>query len=39
LGSDMTRARLRNGIDVLGGVSKKQMKSMEKAYRGINSGN
>ena len=39
LGSDMTRARLRNGIDVLGGVSKKQMKSMEKAYRAINSGN
>lgn len=37
LGSDMTRARLRHGIDSLGGVSKKQMKSMEKAYRAINS--
>ena len=39
LGSDMTRARLRNGIDVLGGVSKKQMKAMEKAYKGLNSAN
>lgn len=37
LGSDMTRARLRHGIDTLGGISKKQMKSMEKAYRAINS--
>ncbi len=36
LGSDMTRARLRNGIEVLGGVSKKQAKSLEKAYRALN---
>ena len=39
LGSDMTRARLRHGIDVLGGVSKKQMKAMEKAYKGLNRAN
>ncbi len=33
LGPDMTRARLREAIDVLGGVSKKAAKRMEKAYR------
>lgn len=33
LGSDVTRARLRNAIDVLGGVSKKQAKRFEKEYR------
>ncbi|OLO04379.1 MULTISPECIES: glutamate--tRNA ligase [Salinicola] len=33
LGSDMTRARLRHAIEVLGGVSKKQAKRLEKAYR------
>ncbi|MDT8894163.1 glutamate--tRNA ligase [Halomonas sp. I1] len=33
LGSDMTRARLRHAIEVLGGVSKKQTKRFEKAYR------
>ncbi len=39
LGSDMTRARLRHAIGVLGGVSKKQGKAMEKAYRALNSAN
>ncbi|WP_275286950.1 glutamate--tRNA ligase [Halomonas elongata] len=33
LGSDMTRARLRHAIEVLGGVSKKQTKRFEKEYR------
>ncbi len=33
LGSDMTRARLRHAIETLGGVSKKQAKELEKAYR------
>lgn len=33
LGSDMTRARLRHAIEVLGGVSKKQAKRFEKQYR------
>ncbi|WP_417331284.1 glutamate--tRNA ligase [Halomonas cupida] len=33
LGSDMTRARLRYAINVLGGVSKKQAKRFEKEYR------
>jgi glutamyl-tRNA synthetase len=32
LGPDLSRARLRAAIDVLGGVSKKQMKELEKAY-------
>lgn len=33
LGSDVTRARLRDAIAVLGGVSKKQAKRFEKRYR------
>ncbi|QJQ95787.1 MULTISPECIES: glutamate--tRNA ligase [Halomonadaceae] len=33
LGSDMTRARLRHAIEVMGGVSKKQAKRFEKVYR------
>ncbi|CAA0116930.1 Glutamate--tRNA ligase [BD1-7 clade bacterium] len=33
LGPDMSRARLRHAIDVLGGVSKKKMKKLEKAYQ------
>ncbi|WP_280561650.1 MULTISPECIES: glutamate--tRNA ligase [unclassified Chromohalobacter] len=33
LGSDMTRARLRHAIEVLGGISKKQTKRFEKEYR------
>lgn len=32
LGPDISRARLRQAIEVLGGVSKKQMKKLEKAY-------
>lgn len=35
LGSDMTRARLRHAIGVLGGVSKKQAKRFEKEYRDL----
>ena len=35
LGPDMTRARLRHAIDVLGGVSKKAMKRLEKAYQAL----
>ena len=30
LGSDMTRARLRHAIDVLGGFGKKKLKALEK---------
>jgi glutamyl-tRNA synthetase len=37
LGPDMTRARLRHAIEVLGGVSKKAMKRLEKAYAGMES--
>ena len=33
LGSDLTRARLRDAIDVLGGVSKKQAKRFEKQFQ------
>jgi glutamyl-tRNA synthetase len=32
LGPDMTRARLRHAIEVLGGVSKKGLKKLEKEY-------
>lgn len=35
LGPDMTRARLRHALDVLGGVSKKQAKKLEKEFRGL----
>ncbi|MCE8019493.1 glutamate--tRNA ligase [Halomonas sp. MCCC 1A11036] len=35
LGSDMTRARLRHAIEVLGGVSKKQAKRFEKEYKAL----
>ena len=33
LGADMSRARLRHAIDVLGGIGKKRLKKMEKAYQ------
>ena len=33
LGSDISRARLRQGIDVLGGVSKKRLKALDKEFR------
>jgi glutamyl-tRNA synthetase len=35
LGSDVTRARLRHAIEVLGGVSKKQAKRLEKEFRDL----
>ena len=35
LGPDMSRARLRHAIAVLGGVSKKAMKRLEKEYQGL----
>ena len=35
LGPDMTRARLRTAIGVLGGVSKKALKRLEKEYAGL----
>lgn len=35
LGPDMTRSRLRTAIEVLGGVSKKAMKRLEKEYAGL----
>jgi glutamyl-tRNA synthetase len=38
LGPDMTRARIRHAIEVLGGVSKKAMKRLEKAYRELPEG-
>jgi glutamyl-tRNA synthetase len=33
LGPDMSRARIRHAIEVLGGVSKKAMKRLEKEYQ------
>ncbi|MDX1490039.1 MAG: glutamate--tRNA ligase [Pseudohongiellaceae bacterium] len=35
LGLDMTRARLRHAITILGGVSKKEAKKLERAFREI----
>jgi glutamyl-tRNA synthetase len=35
LGPDLTRARLRHAVAVAGGVSKKQLKKLEKDYRGL----
>ena len=35
LGADMSRARLRHAIELLGGVGKKKLKKMEKAYHAI----
>ena len=35
LGPDMSRARLREAIEALGGVSKKRLKALEKAYRAL----
>jgi len=35
LGPDMSRARLRHAISVLGGVSKKAMKRLEKEYQAL----
>ena len=33
LGADMSRARLRYAIDLLGGIGKKKLKKLEKAYQ------
>jgi glutamyl-tRNA synthetase len=33
LGSDMSRMRIRNGMDALGGLSKKRLKKLEKWYQ------
>jgi len=38
LGPDMSRARIRHAIDVLGGVSKKAGKRLEKEYQNLNEG-
>jgi len=35
IGPDVSRARVRSAITLLGGVSKKAMKKLEKEYRGI----
>ncbi|MEX2468317.1 MAG: glutamate--tRNA ligase [Pseudohongiellaceae bacterium] len=37
LGLDITRARLRHALEVLGGVSNKQLKRLEKDYQGLES--
>jgi glutamyl-tRNA synthetase len=36
LGPDMSRARVRHAIEVLGGASKKQLKVLEKSYTDLN---
>jgi len=38
LGSDLSRARIRFAIDTLGGISKKKMKDVEKAYARLGTG-
>ncbi len=38
LGPDMSRARIRHAIEVLGGVSKKAMKQLEKDYQALGEG-
>ena len=35
LGSDLTRARIRHAMELLGGISKKKMKEVEKAYAAL----
>ena len=35
LGSDICKARLKHSIELLGGISKKQMKRLEKIYKDI----
>ncbi len=35
LGPDMSRARVRHAIEVLGGVGKKKLKKLDKAYAGL----
>lgn len=38
LGPDMSRARIRQAIEVLGGVSKKRMKQLEKDFQALSEG-
>jgi glutamyl-tRNA synthetase len=38
LGPDMSRARIRHAIEVLGGVSKKAAKRFEKEFQALNAG-
>ncbi len=38
LGPDMSRARIRHAIEILGGVSKKRLKQLEKDYRALSEG-
>lgn len=38
LGPDMSRMRIRHAIEVLGGVSKKSMKQLEKDYQALSGG-
>ena len=38
LGPDMSRARIRQAIEVLGGVSKKRMKQLEKDFHALSEG-
>ena len=38
LGPDMSRARLRHAIEVLGGVSKKALKRLDKEYQQLAEG-
>jgi glutamyl-tRNA synthetase len=38
LGPDMSRARIRHAIEVLGGVSKKSMKQLEKEFQVLREG-
>jgi glutamyl-tRNA synthetase len=35
LGPDLTRARIRSAIEVLGGAGKKKLKSLEKEYAAL----
>ena len=37
LGSDITRMRIRDALEELGGVSKKQLKKLERSYRELDS--
>ena len=38
LGSDLSRARIRHAIEILGGISKKKLKDVEKAYAALGAG-
>ena len=39
LGPDLVRARIRFGLEIVGGPSKKQLKKLDKEYQKINTGN